>query len=189
MIHPPIDEIGIIQRQLRRAVNDVIRRLHAQHETVILIAHLVSPATETPARVDVVFVLEGGEELLEDAFALEGGGWVPVVEAAVVRADDLVRGLEHRGGEEACDAVFEDGGFLDGFEAGFGDFEHDRPVRSFLRFGGFGLGAIGELLRGELGGGLGLVVGGVVREDGGAVERAVVFGEVEPAFVADAFRA
>ena len=41
--------------------------------------------------------------------------------------------------------------------------------------------------RGELFGGGGLVVGGVVGEDGGAVEGAVVFREVEPAFVADAF--
>jgi len=33
-----------------------------------------------------------------------------------------------------------------------------------------------------------LIVGRVIREDGGAVERAVFFWEVEPAFVADAFR-
>lgn len=42
---------------------------------------------------------------------------------------------------------------------------------------------------GEFLGGGRLVVGGVVGEDGGAVEGAVVLGEVEPAFVADAFRA
>lgn len=42
---------------------------------------------------------------------------------------------------------------------------------------------------GELFGVGGLVVGGVVGENGGAVEGAVVFREVEPAFVADAFRA
>ena len=41
--------------------------------------------------------------------------------------------------------------------------------------------------RGELFGVGGLVVGGVVGEDGGAVEGAVVFGEVEPAFIANSF--
>ena len=45
----------------------------------------------------------------------------------------------------------------------------------------------GELDRGELFGGGGLVVGGVVGEDCGAVEGAVHVWEVEPAFVAYAF--
>jgi len=36
---------------------------------------------------------------------------------------------------------------------------------------------------GEVLGSLGLVVGGVVGEDGGAVEGTVFFGEVEPALV------
>ena len=49
--------------------------------------------------------------------------------------------------------------------------------------------ARGEVECGELFGGGGLVVGGVVGEDGGAVEGAVVFREVEPAFVANTFRA
>ena len=52
-----------------------------------------------------------------------------------------------------------------------------------------GLLARGEVERGEFFGVGGLVVGGVVGEYGGAVEGAVVFREVEPAFVADAFGA
>lgn len=108
MIHPPIDKIRIIQRQLRRSIDDIIRCLHPQHEAVILVTDLVSPASETPAGVDVVFILEGGEELFKDAFALEGRGGVAVIEAAVVGRDDFVVGLEHRGVEEAGDAVFED---------------------------------------------------------------------------------
>ena len=39
---------------------------------------------------------------------------------------------------------------------------------------------------GEGDGGVRLVVGGVVGEDGGAVKGAIGFGEIEPAFVADA---
>lgn len=34
-----------------------------------------------------------------------------------------------------------------------------------------------------------MVIGGVVGKDGGAVEGAIVFGEVEPAFITDAFGA
>lgn len=185
MINSPIDEIRIIQRQLRRAVHDMIRGLHAQHEAMILIADFIAPAAEAAAGVDVLF-LEFGQELFEDAFALEGGGWVAVVEAAVVGGDDLVGGGEHFGGDEAFDAVGEHIGVVDGLHGGFGDFEHDGPVGAFLRGGGGGLLARSDLLGRELFGGGGLVVGGVVGEDCGAVEGAVGFGEVEPAFVADA---
>lgn len=156
---------------------------------MILVPNFVSPAAEAAAGVDVVFVLQGGEELFENAFALEGRGGIPVVEAAVVGTDDLIVGLEHGRVEEAGDAIFEDAGLVYGFEAGFRNFEHDGPIGSLFRFGGGGLGAVGELLGGEFDGGLGLVVGGVVGEDGGAVEGAVVFREVKPAFVADAFGA
>ena len=58
-----------------------------------------------------------------------------------------------------------------------------------MRGGVVGFAAVGELLGGQFDGGLGLVVGTVVGEDGGAVEGAIVFWEVEPAFVADALGA
>ena len=155
---------------------------------MILIPNLVSPATEPSTGVNV-HVLKFGEELFEDAFALEGRGWVAVVEAAVVGRDDLIGGFEHVGVEEALDGVFEEGGGVNGFEARFRDFDHDGPVWARLRGGIIRFRAVGELLCGEFDVVGGLVVRGVVAEDGGAVEGAVVFGEVEPALVADAFRA
>lgn len=72
VIYPPIDEIRIIERQLRRAVDNMISGLDPQHEAMILIPNLVSPASETATGVDVFF-LELGEELFKDAFALECG--------------------------------------------------------------------------------------------------------------------
>ena len=156
---------------------------------MILVPDLISPATEPAPGVNV-HVLEFGQELFEDALTLEGRGWVAVVEAAVVGRDDLVGGFEHVGVEEALDGVFEKGGGVDGFEARFRDFDHDGPVRARLRGGRvIWFGAVGELLSGEFDVVGRLVVRGVVAEDGGAVEGAVVFGEVEPALVADAFRA
>ena len=129
MINAAVDEIRIIERQLRRSINDIIGSLDTKHKRVVLVADLVAPAAEAAARVDG-FVLELGEELFEDAFALEGWGGVTVVEAAVVGAHDLVGGLQHRGVGEALDAVFEEMSAVDGFHAGFGDFEHNGPVRA-----------------------------------------------------------
>ncbi len=183
MIDPSIDEVRIIQRQFRGPIDDIIGRLDTQHETMILVTDFVAPAAEAAAGVDVFF-LEAGEELCEDGFALEGGGRVAVVEAAVVGGHDFVGGLEHFGRDEAFDAVGQHVGVVDGLQGGFGDFEHDGPVGAFARGGVGGLLAGGDLQGGQLFGGGRLVVGGVVGEDGGAVEGAVGFGEVEPAFVA-----
>ena len=144
---------------------------------MILVTDLVAPAAEAAAGVDILG-LEGGEEFGEDAFALEGGSGVAVVEAAVVGGDDFVVGAEHFGVEEALDGVFEEVGVVDGFHTGFGDLEHDGPVRTGLGFFGFGGFAGGELERGEELGGSGLVAGGVIGEDCSAVEGAVVFREV-----------
>ena len=116
VINAAIDEIGIVERQLGGAVDDVVGGLDTQHERVVLVADLVAPAAEAAARVDAA-VLELGQELFEGAFALERRGWVAVVEAAVVGADDLVGGAEHFGGDEAADAVVEEGGVVDGFHA------------------------------------------------------------------------
>ena len=73
---------------------------------MILVPNFVAPATEAAAGEDVAG-LEFREELLKHAFALERRGWVAVVEAAVVGADDLVGGAEHLGIDEAADAVLE----------------------------------------------------------------------------------
>lgn len=173
MIQPPVDEIRVIQRQLRGAVDDVVRRLHTEHETVILVPDFVSPGPEPAARVDVVVVLQGRKQLLQDALALEGWGRVAMVEAAVVGADDFVRRLQHGGVEEAGDGVGEHAILVHGLEGGFADFEHDGPVGPLFCFFGARRGAVGELQGRELDGGLGLVVGGVVGEDGGAVEGAI----------------
>ena len=173
-----VDEVGVVEREFGGAVDDVVRGLDAEHEGVVLVADLVAPAAEAAARVDALG-FELGEQLLEDAFALEGRGRVAVVEAAVVGAHDLVGGLEHFRVDEAADAVCEHVGVVDGLHRGFGHFEHDGPVGARLwgfEFGGF---AGCELEGGEFLGGLGAVVGGVVGEDGGAVEWAVVFGEIQ----------
>jgi hypothetical protein len=145
---------------------------------VILVADLVAPAAEAATGVDALG-LEAGEELGEDTFTLERRGGVAVVEAAVVGGDDLVFGLDHLGVDETLDGIGEEGVVVDGLVGRFGDFQHDGPVWACLGAGILGLGAVGKLLGGELDGRLRLVVGGVVGEDGGAVEWAVVFGEVE----------
>lgn len=145
---------------------------------MILIADLVPPAAEAPARIDAQ-VLQARQQRLEHAFALERRRRVAVVEAAVVGRHEGVRRAQHFGADEAGDAVAEEVGRVDGFEGRFGHLEHDGPVGAFLGGGVGGGGAVGQLDGGEFFGGGRLVVGGVVGEDGGAVEGAVVFGEVE----------
>ena len=148
MILPSVHKVRIVERQLGGTVDYVIGSFHAEHKRVILVTDLVAPAAEAAAGVDILG-LEGGEEFGEDAFTLEGGGGVAVVEAAVVGGDDFVVGAEHFGVEEALDGVFEEVGVVDGFHTGFGDLEHDGPVRTGLGFFGFGGFAGGELERGE----------------------------------------
>ncbi len=152
---------------------------------MILVPDFVAPAAEAAAGVDVE-VLQLGQELLENAFALESRGRVTVIEAAVVGGDNLVGWAEHFGVEEPFDAVAEHVVVVDRLHAGFGNLEHDGPVGAFLRGGGRGRGAVGELHGRKLLGGWRLIVRRVIREYGGAVEGAVVFGEIEPAFIANA---
>ena len=78
---------------------------------------------------------------------------------------------------------------VDGFQRGLGDFEHYGPVGAFSLFCRGGFAAVGKALSGELGRVVRLVVGGVIREYCGPIEWAVVFGEVEPAFIANALGA
>ena len=108
-------------------------------------------------------------------------------------------------GEEVCvdgspDGVGDKVWLVDGFQAGFGDFEHERPVWAFFCSCGVGFVAVCELEGCEAGVCLRLVVGGVIGEDGRSVEWAIGFGEVEllserrekeggyPAFITNAFR-
>ena len=134
-------------------------------------------------------MLERREKLGENALTLERGCGVSVVEAAVVGGYDLVVGLDHLGVDEALNAVLEHVLLVNGLHAGLGNLQHDGPVWTLLGFGGAGLGAICELLSGKLDVLLWLVVWRVVGEDGGAVEWAVILGEVEPALVANTLRA
>lgn len=66
-----------------------------------------------------------------------------MVEAAVVGGDEVVGGAEHVGVDEAADGGLEDGVAVDGFEAGFGDFDHDGPVGARFGVGAGGFGARG----------------------------------------------
>lgn len=109
-----------------------------------------------------------------------------MVEAAVVGGDDLVIRLDHLGVDETLNAVLEHVLLIDGLHAGLGNLQHDGPVWALLGLSGAGLGAICHLLSGELDVLLGLVVWRVVGEDGGAVEWAVILGEVQPALVTNA---
>ena len=115
MIDPPIDEIRVVERQFGGTVDDGICSFDAEHEGVILIADLVSPAAEAAAGEDV-FLLQAGEELFQHAFTLQRRGRVAVLEAAVVFADDFVGGVEEFGGDEAAEGFFDNGLVIDGFE-------------------------------------------------------------------------
>ena len=127
-----VHEIGVVEGQLGGAVDDVVHRLDAQHEAVVLVADLVAPRPEAAARPDVL-LFQGGEKLLQGAFALERRRWVAVVEAAVVGGYDLVCWLQHFRVNEPLDRVPKEVLCVDGLHRGFGDFEHYGPVRARLR--------------------------------------------------------
>jgi len=155
---------------------------------VVLVADLVAPAAEAATRPDTL-LLQLGQDLGEGTLTLQGGGGVAVVEAAVVGRDNLVIGLEHVGVDQTLDGVGQELVVVDGLHGRLGNLQHDGPVGTLLSLSTLGLGAISQLDGGKLLRGLGLVVGGVVGEDGGTVEGAVVFGEVQPALVTDALGA
>lgn len=183
-----VDKVGVVEGKLNVTVADGISSLDTQHERVVLVTNLVSPATEAATGVDV-HVLELGKELSEDALTLQGGSGVTLVELAVVGRDDLILGLDQVGVDETLNAVLEEVLLIDGLHGGLGYFQHDRPVRTLLGLRRRSRAAVGKVLSGQLGLLLGLVVGRVVGEDGGTVEGAVVLGEVQPALVSDALRA
>ena len=151
---------------------------------MVLVADLVAPAAEAATRPDV-HGLELGQHLGEGTLTLQRGGGVAVVEAAVVGGDNLVAGLQHLSVDETLDRLGEESLVVDRLHGGLGDLQHDGPVGTLLLLRARGLGAVRQLESGQLLASLGLVVGGVVGEDGGTVEGAVVLGEVQPALVAD----
>ena len=183
-----VDKVGVVEGQLDSTAVDGINGLNTEHEGVVLVTDLVSPAAEAATREDV-HGLEFGEDLLEDTLTLKSGGGVTVVESTVVCGDDLVLGLDHLGVDETLDAVLEEVLNIDGLHAGLRNLEHDGPVRTLLSLGRRSLLTVGKVESRELDVLLRLVVGRVVGEDGGTVEGAVVLGEVQPALVTDALRA
>lgn len=145
---------------------------------MVLVTDLVAPATEAATGPDAL-LLELGQQLGEGTLTLERGSGVTMVEAAVVGGHDLVGRLEHTGVNETLDGLSQDLLLVDRLQRGLGNLQHDGPVRTTLGLRALGLGAVRELLGGQLLRGIRLVVGGVVGEDGGTVEGAVVLGEVE----------
>lgn len=173
-----VDEVRVVESKLDSTVDDVVCSLNTQHEGVVLVTDLVAPATEAATGPDAL-LLELGQQLSEGTLTLQRGSGVTVVEATVVGGNDLVGRLEHTGVDETLDGVSQDRLLVDRLHRGLGNLQHDGPVRTALRLSALGLGAISELLGGQLLGGIRLVVGGVVGEDGGTVKGAVVLGEVE----------
>ena len=173
-----VDEVGVVESQLDSAVDNVVHSLNTEHERVVLVTNLVAPATEAATGPDVL-LLELGQDLGKSALTLQGWGGVTVVEATVVGGHDLIGGLQHLSVDETLDRLSQKSLVVDRLHRRLGNLQHDGPVRTFLGLGALGLGAIRELQSGQLLGALGLVVGGVVGEDGGTVEGAVVLGEVE----------
>ena len=145
---------------------------------MVLVTDLVAPATETATRPDAL-LLELGQDLGQSTLTLQRGGGVTVVEAAVVGGHNLITGAEHLSVDETLDGVGQESLVVDRLHGRLGNFQHDRPVGTLLGVSALRLGAVGQLNGRQLLGGLGLVVGGVVGEDGGTVEGAVVLREVQ----------
>lgn len=182
-----VDKVGVVQSQLDSAVDNVVNRLHTQHERVVLVADLVAPAAETATRPDAL-LLKLGQDLGQSALTLQRWGGVAVVEAAVVGGDNLVTRTEHLGVDQTLDGVGQESVVVDGLHRRLRHFQHDGPVGTLPGLAVLGLRAVRQLDGGQLLRALRLVVGGVVGEDGGPVEGAVVLGEVQPALVTNALR-
>lgn len=173
-----IDEVRVVEGQLNGTVDNVVNSLNTKHERVVLVTDFVAPASETATRPDAL-LLKLREKLSESTLTLQRWGGVTVVESAVVGRDNLVIGLEHLSVNETLDGVLHNGLKVNRLVRGLRDLQHDGPVRARFGLSAGRTGTIGKLLGGELLGGVRLVVGGVVGEDGGTVEGAVVLREVE----------
>jgi hypothetical protein len=73
-----IDEVGIVESELNRTIDDVVSCLNAKHEGMILVSDFVSPTSESSTRVDI-HSLKFGEELRKNTLALKGWGRVAVI--------------------------------------------------------------------------------------------------------------
>lgn len=145
---------------------------------MVLVTDLVAPATETATRPDTL-LLELGQDLGQSGLTLQRRSGVAVVEAAVVGGNDLIARAEHLGVDQTLDRVGQESVVVDRLHGRFRNLQHDRPVGTVLGVSALRLRAISQLDGGKLLGSFRLVVGRVVGEDGGAVEWAVVLGEVE----------
>ena len=159
-------------------MQNIIHRLNANHKTMILIRNLILP-TPKPATTPYIFRLQRRQNLGETSISFKRGRRVSMGEFTVINADDFIVC-----GEEVCvdgslDGVGDEVWLVNGFQARFGDFKHERPVGAFFCRCGVGFVAVCELQGWEASVRLGLVVGGVIREDGRSIEWAIGFGEVE----------
>jgi len=102
-----------------------------------------------------------------------------VIETTVIGGDNFIIGLDHFGVDETLNGVTEDVGLVNWLHGRLGNFQHDRPVRAFLGLARLRFASISEVLSWELDGLVWLVVWGIVGEDGGTVEGAVILREVE----------
>ncbi len=84
---------------------------------------------------------------------------ITVVRTVAPRGHDLVAALDESRVQRALDHFFEQARLIHGLVRGFGNLGHQRPV----------FGDVGHVVR------------RVVAENGDAVERAVVLGEIHPA--------
>jgi hypothetical protein len=73
-----IDEVGIVESELNRTIDDVVSCLNAKHEGMILVSDFVSPTSESSTRVDI-HSLKFGEELRKNTLTLKGWGRVAVI--------------------------------------------------------------------------------------------------------------
>lgn len=102
-----------------------------------------------------------------------------MIKLAVICRNNLILGLDHVGVDKTLNAIPQDIGLIYRLHAGLRNFQHDGPVWAFFRFTTRRLLAISEGKGGQLDVGLGLIVRRIVGENGGSVERAVVFREVK----------
>mmetsp|Transcript_14864 Transcript_14864/g.41788 ORF Transcript_14864/g.41788 Transcript_14864/m.41788 type:complete len:575 (-) Transcript_14864:45-1769(-) len=191
-----VDDVGVVECDLLGAKLDVVGALHAKHEGVVLVGHLVLVGAKAATGPDALGPQER-QGLLQDPIAGKGGSGVAVLQAPVVDGDDLVGGLHKLGADCALDGLLHqlrprpggaregDGLLVDRLEAGgLRDLKHEGPVGPLLWLAICRGAAVGCAKGGQLGARLGAVLLGVMAEDGGAVERAVVLGVVQPALLA-----
>jgi hypothetical protein len=153
-------------------MKNIIHSLHTNHKTMILIRNLIFPAPKSASRPNILR-LQSGKNLCETAVAFESRSGIPVGEFTVINGDDFVLWEEERSVDGALNGVGYESRFCDGFHGGFGNFKHQGPVWTFFGVGGGGFGAVGELEGRETGCGCGLIVRGVIRENGCSIEGTI----------------